>query len=465
MGAEQQPSLALPGRPAGNGRLGALLDEARVSRKELARRVNEKSPLTGRRTAYDHTNVRRWLAGTPPKTEAVAMRIVDVLGELLGRVVTLEDAGLGKSAAPSADVGLDFPQDRQAALEGAVNCWSTVHRRDFLHLPGAAAFTVPTMRWLARPIDDPVPQAGNLRVRQHDVDQLWAAAAKAQVWDSRRGGGDWRSSQVLTCLQAATPLLRGTYSAETGQALHAAVAELARVVGWAAMDAGHRGAADRLLIQSLRMARSAGNVELGSYVLATTALSAFLAGRPAEAAEMAEAAYERGHGHAAPRVLAFCKLAEARARARQGDGSGSGAALARCESLLSGIRPGSYDPAWISYMTWERLATDSVEIFRDLGLTRVARDWAGPASGMEVNRFTRAVGIQTAVLASTYAIDGELEEAVAGGHRAVRILSEVRSPRAHSYLHDLVTRLDPWKENDQVRSLAHRVRTELPSTA
>ena len=448
-----------------NGRLEALVAEAPISRKELARRVNEKSPASGRRTAYTHTNVGRWIDGAEPRTEAVARRIVEVLGECLGRVVTLEDAGFRGSLLSASDIGLDFPQDRQAALEGAMNCWSTVHRRDLIRMPGAAAFALPTMRWLARPTDEPSDHSGGTRVGRRDVDELWTAAAEAQVWDSRHGGGDWRSSQVLACLQGAAPLLRGTYSAKTGQSLHAALAELSRVVGWAAMDAGHRGAADPLLIQSLRLARSAGDVELGSYVLATMALSALLGGRPAEASEMASAAYERGRGHAAPRVLAFCALAESRALARQGDGAGAGAALARCESLLAGIGPGTYDPPWISYMTWERLATDSIEIHRDLGLTRAARNWAKPAGGMEVARFTRAVGIQAAVVASTYAIDHELEAAVADGHRSVDILSQVRSPRAHSYLYDLLDRLGKWQDDAGVRALARRVRTELPSVA
>nr|BEK71409.1 hypothetical protein KPHV_86360 [Kitasatospora purpeofusca] len=358
---------------------------------------------------------------------------------------------------------MDFPEDPQAALEGAAHLWSNVDRRDFIRLPGAAALTVPTMRWLARPADDPVAQSGTWRVGQRDIDQLWKAAAEAQVWDSRSGGGDWRSSRVLACLQGAVPLLKGSYSAETGQALHAALAELSRVVGWAAMDAGHRGAADPLLVQSLRMAQASGDIEMGSYVLATMALSAMLAGRAAEAREMASAAYERGRGHAAPRVLAFAKLAEARARAKLGDAVGAGMALARCESLLSGIGPGAYDPPWIGYMTWERLATDSVEIHRDLGLTRAARDWAEPAGAMEEGRFTRAVGIRAAVVASTHAIDGELESAVAGGHRSVDILNTVRSPRAHSYLRDLLARMEPWKDDRRVRELSHRVRTELPA--
>ncbi|MBD0692471.1 hypothetical protein [Streptomyces sp. CBMA123] len=450
---------------APNRLLGALFDETGVSRKELARRVNAKSPSTGRQTAYSHTHVGRWLGGVKPKDEAVAQRIVAVLGELLGRVVTLADAGLGGSAIPIANVGLDFPQDRRAALEGAMTCWSTVHRRQVLRLPGAAAFTVPAMRWLAQPADEPAAQAEGVNVAQSDVDRLWATAAEAQVWDSHYGGGDWRTSQVLACLRGAAPLLKGTYSAETGQALHAALGELSRVVGWAALDAGHPGAADRLLIQALRLARSAGDIELGSYVLATMSLAAFLSGRPSEAAEMASAAYERGRGHAAPRVLAFCRLAQSRALARQGDGAGAGAALAHCETLLSGIRPGGHDPSYISYMTEQRLATDSVEIHRDLGLTRSAREWAEPAGGMPVDRFTRAVGIRAAVVATTYAIDRELEQAVAGGHRSVDILSAVHSPRAHSYLHDLVGRLAPWKEDARVRNLAHRVRTELPPVA
>ncbi|MFJ7280925.1 hypothetical protein [Kitasatospora sp. NPDC098663] len=440
-----------------------MIAEAGVKRSWLAREVNRLSQNDDKPTSYTHTHVQRWLDGARPN-EVTAKRVVRLLGERLNRPVTLEDAGLGELAAFDPAVGLDFPRDRETAIGNAITCWRTVHRRDVLRLPSAvpAVLGSATMRWMAVPADAPAPRSGERRVGQTDVEEVWAAAAQAQLMDSRYGGGDWRNSNVLVCLRSAAPLLAGSYSAETGQALHSALAELSRVLGWAAMDAGHHGAADRLLIQALRLARAAGDVELGSYVLATVSLKTFLAGWPSEAADMAEAAYERGKGHAALRVLAFCKLAEARALAKAGDGAGAAAALVRCENLLSGIRPGTYDPPWIAYMTPERMATDGVEAHRDLGLTAAARRWAERAGAMPLDRYTRAVGIRYAVLGSTHAIDRDLEQAVAGGHRAVDILATVRSPRAHSYLYDLVGRLDPWSGDPRVREFAHRVRSDLP---
>ncbi|MFE7531253.1 hypothetical protein ACFU7Y_36925 [Kitasatospora sp. NPDC057542] len=44
-----------------NKRLDALISETGISRKELAKRANEKSFATGRRTAYAHTNIARWI--------------------------------------------------------------------------------------------------------------------------------------------------------------------------------------------------------------------------------------------------------------------------------------------------------------------------------------------------------------------------------------------------------------------
>ncbi|MET9469795.1 hypothetical protein ABZY44_34395 [Streptomyces sp. NPDC006544] len=69
---------------------------------------------------------------------------------------------------------------------------------------------------------------------------------------------------------------------------------------------------------------------------------------------MAEGAYERGLGHAAPRVPAFAKLAEARAHGRTGDAKAPKAALGRTEDLLDSVRPGSHDPEQLAYMTGSR---------------------------------------------------------------------------------------------------------------
>ncbi|MFF9147246.1 hypothetical protein ACF1BN_20560 [Streptomyces sp. NPDC014861] len=164
-------------------------------------------------------------------------------------------------------------------------------RRRFLAAGFAlGAFTTPVTRWLAKPATAATPPASPVgsdagRVGRADLEGLWAASEEARVRAARPGGGHWQNSSVTLCVQTqAAPMLRGTYTETVGRELFAATAELARVVGWAAFDAG--------------------NHDVGP---APTMLRGF----PEQAADMAEGAYERGRGHAAPRVLAFAKLSPA----------------------------------------------------------------------------------------------------------------------------------------------------------
>ncbi|MFJ8133344.1 sporulation protein [Streptomyces hydrogenans] len=342
-------------------------------------------------------------------------------------------------------------------------------RRRFLTTGFAlGAYTMPVTRWLAKPATAATPPSspapGPGRVGRADLDGLWAASEEARVWDSRFGGGHWQNSSVTRCLQTqAAPMLRGTYTESVGRELFAATPELSRVVGWAAFDAGHHDTAQRHFIQALSLARSAGDIETGCYVLTTMALQTMLRGFPDQAADMAEGAYERGHGHAAPRVLAFAKLAEARAHGRTKDGAAAGAALAQAELLLDAIQPGAHDPQHLAYFTPERLAADAIEIHRDLGQPHAALSWNRYAEPMPAGRFTRAVGIRHAVLASSHTHAGDLDRALNAADRALGILSTVQSTRAHTYLHTVTTDLQRWPREPRVRDFAVRVHTLVGS--
>lgn len=107
------------------------------------------------------------------------------------------------------------------------------------------------------------------------MSKLREAAEDARRWDSKYGGGDWRSSMVPECLRVdAAPLLLGSYTDEVGRALFGATAELTRLAGWMAFDTGQQEAAQRYYIQALRLARAAADVPLGGYVLASMSLQA-----------------------------------------------------------------------------------------------------------------------------------------------------------------------------------------------
>lgn len=162
-------------------------------------------------------------------------------------------------------------------------------------------------------------------------------------------------------------------------------------------------------------------------MLSTQSLQAFLAGHSRQDAEMAAAAYERARGAAAPRVLAYAKPTEARAHGRTGDARAADRALAESIRQLELVVPDG-DPQWLSYLTPARVAVDAIEINRDLHRPAAALRWVKDADAMPKDRFTRAVGIRTAVETSTYLQAGELDRGLAMGHRAVDILSRVHSP-------------------------------------
>ncbi|WP_328946901.1 hypothetical protein OG259_40940 [Streptomyces sp. NBC_00250] len=125
---------------------------------------------------------------------------------------------------------------------------------------------------------------------------------------------------------------------------------------------------------------------------------------------MAEGTYERAKTVAAPRVLAFAKLAEARAHGRTGDAKAAGAALALSENLL-GVRPDA-DPEWLAYFTHARQSADATEIHRDLGQPHAAFAfaWNAQADAVRSDRFTRTVGIRLAALAGSHLQDQDQDQ-------------------------------------------------------
>ncbi|MET9110749.1 hypothetical protein [Streptomyces zhihengii] len=103
-----------------------------------------------------------------------------------------------------------------------------------------------------------------------------------------------------------------------------------------------------------------------------------------------------------------------------------------------------------------RLATDAIEIHRDLGQPQAALRWSRLAIPMPAGRYTRATGIRLAVLASSHIQEGDLDQGLAAAARSLDILSKVQSTRARSYLHVVVKDLEPWRADARVKDFAHR---------
>jgi hypothetical protein len=301
--------------------------------------------------------------------------------------VPLHEIGLA-DADPAPEVGLAFPRDVGQAVRSATELYrlDLAGRRAgsggiWQSLAGSfavSAYATPASRWLITPADTSVGGTETLRARgeapgaplqsrPQRCQKLREAAEDARRWDSKYGGGDWRSSMVPECLRVeAAPLLLGSYSDEVGRALFGATAELTRLAGWMAFDTGQQEAAQRYYIQALRLARAAADVPLGGYVLASMSLQATYRGFGDEGVDLAQAALERNRGLATARTMSFFRLVEARAHAKRGDAQAAGAALKAAEGWLERSRAGDNDPSWLGFYSYDRFAADAAECYRDL---------------------------------------------------------------------------------------------------
>ncbi len=463
-----------------NERLGTLLTLAQISNAGLARRVNDLGAQRGLTLRYDKTSVARWVSKGMVPQGPVPHLIATAISGKLGRPVPLEEIGLGDTD-PTPELGLAFPREVSEAVRSATDLWRV--DLDLRRGPGGgrwsdslagtfsvSAYATPVSRWLITPADGSVAREAprsaadlaSYRVGHSDAVKLREAAQEARRWDSKYGGGDWRSSMVPECLRVeAAPLLLASYSDAVGRALFGATAELTRLAGWMAFDTGQHEAAQRYYIQALRLARAAADVPLGGYVLASMSLQAGYRGFAEEAVDLAQAALERNRGLATARTMSFFHLVEARAQAKARNAAACAAALGAAESALERARSGDCDPAWIDFYAYDRLAADAAECFRDLGVPAKVRQFTREALARPTEGFVRSHGLRLVVSAMAEAEAGDLDAAVAAGERAVEVAGRISSQRSREYVVEMLRRLEPHQGERRVRELTERARLML----
>ncbi|WP_406090528.1 MFS transporter [Kitasatospora purpeofusca] len=467
-----------------NERLGTLLTLAQISNAGLARRVNDLGAQRGLTLRYDKTSVARWVSKGMVPQGPVPHLIATAIGGKLGRPVPLEEIGLGDTD-PAPELGLAFPREVPEAVRSATDLWRV--DLDLRRGPGGgrwsdslagtfsvAAYATPVSRWLINPADGSVArelprapaESGSYRVGHSDAAKLREAAQEARRWDSKYGGGDWRSSMVPECLRVeAAPLLLASYSDAVGRALFGATAELTRLAGWMAFDTGQHEAAQRYYIQALRLARAAADVPLGGYVLASMSLQAGYRGFAEEAVDLAQAALERNRGLATARTMSFFHLVEARAQAKARNAAACATALGAAENALERARAGDPDPAWIDFYAYDRLAADAAECFRDLGVPSKVRQFTREALARPTEGFVRSHGLRLVVSAMAEAEAGNLDAAVAAGERAVDVAGRISSQRSREYVVEMLRRLEPFQGERRVRDLTERARAVIVAPA
>jgi tetratricopeptide (TPR) repeat protein len=228
-----------------------------------------------------------------------------------------------------------------------------------------------------------------------------------------------------------------------------------------AFDTGQHEAAQRYYIQALRLARAAADVPFGGYVLASMSLQATYRGAADEGVDLAQAAIERNRGLATARTMSFFHLVEARAHARAGNTQACELALAASESSFERSRPGDADPAWIDFHSYDRLAADAAECYRDLGIPVKVREYTAYALAAPTEEYVRSHGLRLVVSALAELDDGDLDAAVAAGSRAVAVAERISSQRTREYVQEMLRRLERYQGEGQAEELARRARMVL----
>lgn len=221
-------------------------------------------------------------------------------------------------------------------------------RREFLALapPVAAAMA---SEWLSAGPAKVAETGGGNRLAPDVVGTIEQGVPRIRTLEATSGG-----PRVLRLLVAelgmVTDLLsEARYTSGVGRRLHGVAAELGRLAGWAAFDAGKNSAAERYWVAALHAAHVAGDRALGADVLKSMSLQCDDLGRPREALALAAAA-RRGCGPVTARARSMFALREARAHAALGDQRLTYRLLRSAEaarSRWSTDRTG--EPPWIGY--------------------------------------------------------------------------------------------------------------------
>ncbi|MET7826289.1 hypothetical protein ABZT23_16560 [Streptomyces sp. NPDC005386] len=426
-----------------NAGLAALMQEAGLSHKSLARAVVAVAARSGEVITCDHTYVTRWLKGSIPRGNTPRF-IADAIGPKLGRQLTLDDVGMGSAAvsAVKPELGLEFADRPETTVKTVADLW----RADLADAqalvraqPDSGAWNAASLRWIVAPPDGELSRAGNRSIGAVDVDMVRSTADAFSMLDGKFGGGHARRALIQYLHTDVRPMLDGKYSDDVGKELHSAVAEALLLAGWMSYDSGLHGIAQRYLIQALRMTQAAGDRLLGGSVLSAMSHQATFLGRYQDAATLARAAYTGPGGILGPTMAAQFHAMEARALARLGDERGCDLALAEAELRLSQRTPYS-DPPYIAYFDEVELAAEIGHCFRDLGRSvEAAERGAGSIFGDGLNN--RSDFFATMVQADAHIIQGEIGQGFDIALSALQLGEGLKSARCVQYVREFQGRV------------------------
>ena len=197
-----------------------------------------------------------------------------------------------------------------------------------------------------------------------------------------------------------------------------------------------QGLAQRYLVQALSMARFAQDDGLGGEILAAMSQQAVYVAQADQAIDMAHAANAAARRAGLGVLQTETIVMEAHGHALRQDAASCARALRRAEAVFD--QASSSDvPSWLSYFDEAYFAAKIAHCFRVLGQGGLAEKYALRSLDMNPD-YVRGKAFNVALLAMSYALQGEIEQACERGQQAVDLASGLESARAVTYVRDVL---------------------------
>lgn len=313
---------------------------------------------------------------------------------------------------------------------------------------------------------DFVPASGSdfatpRRTGKEHVEQVEETLADLRALDYRRGGGASREA-VLLLLDQTQQLIAAATPGPLVDRLGLALADLQNLAGWASFDIGLADAALGHFDAALDLASDLEHHDLMANICYRTGRVHLHHDTPDQALED----FEQGRHHAlraqSPLALAILSANQAWACAKQGDDNQALSLLSRAidEFGQADIKEA---PPWAAFFDATDLTAMIGTVHTELAQTVDAK-YAGHAvpalldairgygDGMARSRSFNAIA-----LAIDHLIEGDTDEGIIAGERALELSEGVASSRIKDRIKPLLDRLGRFGERADARELAFRI--------
>ncbi|HEX5565345.1 MAG TPA: hypothetical protein VFY14_00095, partial [Streptomyces sp.] len=411
--------------------------------------------------------------------------------ERLGRVVTIEDLGFGRSGPAGRRQSVEglpwAPEQTAAVLTEFTGMDLMLNRRGLVGagaaLTAGSALNSAMHDWLRT---DPAPAADVLgpdgsptadhaspdryeaaHVGSEEVDALEHSVEVFRAWDASRGGGLQRKA-VIGQLNEVGGILAHRHPPHLQRRLWGVAANLAVLAGWMSHDVGLEPTAQKYFVIAAHAAREGGDRPRAGEALSRAARQMVHLGRPDDALDLMKLARTGCGDQTLPRTRAMLHTIEAWAQASMGRGQAMRRTLGEAEELFVADDGDVPPPSWMQMFDEADLHGMQALAYRTLAehdpsAARIAQNHAREALRLRENGRERSKILDYISLASACFIADDPEQADRYARLALVTIGNTSSHRTWDRLRQMYRLTGRYAGYSKIEDLREEIERALPS--